>query len=521
MDIIVRKTIKKDLRFLKKLTQKTILTNYRSFLDGDAVDDFINSGLADREIDAGWKQGVTALMDDKRIGYALMGEGLIREIMIDPDHQRSGLGSALLGHCQELLFHKHDEVTLTCFKENSNACDFYRKNGWQVRARKTLPDPATGLNRIVFYKEKQAMVPLPGSVSIHPGLDSGYGDNLAPGIQENQQVARVTGVRKNLFLVNDGRNERLVGTLGRFHHKTDENTLFPATGDWVALENGRIASVLPRKNALSRGASGQQGKKDGTAVRNQVIAANLDSVFIVCGLDRDFNIRRIERYLTLVYNCGCNPVVILNKSDLHDSPEPFVREVQSVSFGVPVHPVSAVTKTGTEALATYLAPGKTAALLGSSGAGKSTLVNLLAGEEIQATQEVSRQVGKGVHTTTTRDLIVLPGGGLLIDNPGIREIAFWDVNDGTDSAFPEIEAWAADCRFSDCTHTGEPGCRIHEACEAGELKQERLESYLKQMRELDYLAQRKDKSADRVEKERWKWVALAVKDMKKNNKMRN
>ncbi|VFQ42812.1 ribosome small subunit-dependent GTPase A [Desulfoluna butyratoxydans] len=335
-----------------------------------------------------------------------------------------------------------------------------------------------------------------------------------------EKTARVTGVRKNFFLVSDGETEALTTASGKLYKQTDENGLFPATGDWVHLTDGRITSVLPRKNALSRGAAGRQGKKENTPVRTQIIAANLDWVFIVCGLDRDFNLRRIERYLTLVYNCGCTPVIILSKADLHDSPEPFVLEVGSVAFGVPVHPVSSVHKDGIAALAPYLGKGQTVALLGSSGAGKSTLVNCLAGEEIQATREVSSHVGKGVHTTTTRDLIRLPTGGALIDNPGIREIAFWDVDDGSDSAFPEIEAWANECRFSDCSHSGEPGCRVREACRTGELDIERLESYLKQKRELAYLSDRQTKSADRIEKERWQWVAQEMKQMKKRGQIK-
>ncbi|SCX81019.1 ribosome small subunit-dependent GTPase A [Desulfoluna spongiiphila] len=330
-----------------------------------------------------------------------------------------------------------------------------------------------------------------------------------------EKAVRVTGVRKNFFLVSDGQTESLTTASGKLYRQADENGLFPATGDWVRLTDGRITSVLPRKNALSRGASGRQGKKESTPVRTQIIAANLDWVFIVCGLDRDFNLRRIERYLTLVYNCGCTPVVILSKADLHESPEPFVQEVEEISFGVPVLPISSVREDGIAALAPYLGPDQTVALLGSSGAGKSTLVNCLVGKAVQATREVSSHVGKGVHTTTTRDLIRLPTGGALIDNPGIREIAFWDVDDGTDSAFPEIEAWAEECRFSDCTHTEEPGCRVKEACRTGELEEGRLESYLKQKRELGYLADRQTKSADRIEKERWQWVAQEMKQMKK------
>jgi len=331
-------------------------------------------------------------------------------------------------------------------------------------------------------------------------------------------IARVTGVRKNRFLVHDGESEHLATARGKLY-LAGTNDLFPATGDWVLMNEGQITSVLPRKNALSRGASGQQGKKESGAVKNQVIATNLDRVFIVCGLDRDFSPRRIERYLTLVYNCGCTPVVLLTKADLHADPTSFVNETESVAFGVPVHAISAINKEGMAPLAPYLEPGSTVALIGSSGAGKSTLVNALAGKEIQATKEVSHSVGKGVHTTTTRDLIRLPGGALLIDNPGIREIAFWDTDDNAQSTFPEIEALSEMCRFSDCTHTNEPGCRVLAACESGDVSRERLASYTKQKRELDYLAMRETKSADRLEKERWKWVSLEMKQMKKSGKM--
>jgi ribosome biogenesis GTPase len=245
-----------------------------------------------------------------------------------------------------------------------------------------------------------------------------------------------------------------------------------------------------------------------------VIAANIDTVFIVSGLDRDYNPRRIERTLTLVYNCGCSPVVLLNKADLHPQAERLLEEVESVAVGVPVHLVSARGAVGLEALESYLAPGKTVALVGSSGVGKSTLVNRMAGEARQATREVSESDGKGVHTTTTRDLIKLPGGGMVIDNPGIREIAFWSDEGGIDAAFPEIEDLSRGCRFADCTHRHEPGCKVREAIRSGKLPSDRLESYLKMKRELHYLSQRREKSASRVEKERWKEVALKVRQYK-------
>ncbi|MCP4690599.1 MAG: ribosome small subunit-dependent GTPase A [Desulfobacterales bacterium] len=327
--------------------------------------------------------------------------------------------------------------------------------------------------------------------------------------------ARVTGVRKNGFLVFDGEEERPATAAGRLLHDSSAETIFPAAGDWVAVKGSLITHTLPRKNALSRGASGGRGKREPGPAREQVIAANVDTVFIVCGLDRDYNIRRIERYLTLVYNSGCTPAVILNKRDLHREVESFTNEVEAAAFGVPVYPVSAKDGEGLAALERWLPPGKTVVLVGSSGVGKSTLINGMAGEKIQAARPVSAALGKGVHTTTSRDLIRLPGGGMIIDNPGIREIAFWDDGGGIDAAFPEIDAWARECRFSDCGHDREPGCRVREAVMSGELPAHRLENYLKMKRELHYISQRREKSADRVEKERWKEVALKVKALKK------
>ena len=325
--------------------------------------------------------------------------------------------------------------------------------------------------------------------------------------------ARVKGVRKNSFRTSDGNMERLATLAGRLKH--DADGLYPVTGDWVLMTDNVISRVLVRKNALSRGASGTHNRQETSPQKEQVIAANLDSVCIVCGLDRDFNLRRIERYLTLVYNCGLTPVIILTKADLHEDPRAFVREVEAVAFGVPVHMVSASDDAGLTSLAPYLAPGRTTTMVGSSGAGKSTLVNRLYGKPIQLTGAISTHVGKGRHTTTTRDLIVMPQGGMVIDNPGIREIAFWDVENGIETAFPEIERLGLECRFKDCNHTHEPGCRVLEAVEEGEIERDRLENFRKMKRELEYLAHRQHKSADRIEKERWKEVALKIKALNK------
>lgn len=346
------------------------------------------------------------------------------------------------------------------------------------------------------------------------GWSSHFQTQLEHFSNDGLTLARVVGVRKNSFRTSDGKGEWLATLSGKLRH--DADGMYPVTGDWVLMTDSVISRVLVRKNALSRGASGTHNKQDAQPQKEQVIAANLDTVFIVCGLDRDFNPRRIERYLTLVYNCGLNPVIILTKADMHQEPEQFADEVETVAFGVPIHLVSASDDTSLAPLEQYMSPGRTVTMVGSSGAGKSTLVNRLYGEAVQLTGAISCHVGKGRHTTTTRDLITMPQGGMVIDNPGIREIAFWEVDSGIEAAFPEIEKLGQGCRFANCSHTHEPGCRVLAAVDEGEISSRRLENYRKMKRELEYLSHRRDKSADRVEKERWKDVALKIKAIKKD-----
>ncbi len=345
------------------------------------------------------------------------------------------------------------------------------------------------------------------------GLTSHFREQVEQFSNDDLIPARVIGVSKNSFSVSNGKSEWLATLSGKL--KFDVKGMYPVTGDWVLMKGSVISRVLVRRNALSRGASGAHNKKTAQPQKEQVIASNLDSVFIVSGLDQDFNLRRIERYLTLVYNCNLKPVIILTKADLHQEQEHFVSEVETVAFGVPIHLISASDDTCLTALKPYLTPGCTTTMVGSSGAGKSTLVNRLYGKAIQATASISTHVGKGRHTTTSRDLIMLPQGGMVIDNPGIREIAFWEVDKGIETAFPEIEELGQQCRFADCSHSQEPGCRILEAVDEGIISVNRLENYRKMKREMEYLADRQSKSADRVEKERWKDVALKIKAMKK------
>jgi ribosome biogenesis GTPase len=278
----------------------------------------------------------------------------------------------------------------------------------------------------------------------------------------------------------------------------------PAVGDWVAarpLEGERkavIEAVLPRRTCFTR-------KETWQRTVAQVVAANVDTVFLVTAFGHDLNPRRLERYLTAAWDSGSTPVIVVNKSDLADDPVGDVAEVESVALGVPIVPVSAATGEGLDQLEAQLVPGKTVALLGSSGVGKSTLVNCLAGGERMHTAEI-RSDGRGRHTTTHRELVPLPSGALLIDTPGMRELQLWAGEEVLDSTFAEIAELAAECKFSDCAHEHEPGCAIKSALADGSLPSDRWESYRKLQRELRALEVRKDarlKSEARKERVRF------------------
>ncbi|WP_257451862.1 ribosome small subunit-dependent GTPase A [Archangium lipolyticum] len=309
---------------------------------------------------------------------------------------------------------------------------------------------------------------------------------------------RVVRQERGLLTVQTSERAWLARPSGRLlHHATDAEAL-PTIGDWVALllpsgeGEALLHSLLPRRGVLMRRGAG--GEHEG-----QLIAANLDVVFLVTGLDGNYNPRRIERALTVAWNSGAEPVVVLSKADLHEDVSARVLEVQSLSPGVPVLALSAQQGTGLEALRERLPAGKTGALLGSSGVGKSTLVNRLLEEARLATQPVLPD-DKGRHTTTHRELFVLPHGGLLIDGPGMRELGLWGEEDGLDQAFADILTLAADCRFSDCTHQREPGCAVRTAVDTGALTRERLKSFEKLQREQAYHARQVSSAGKREHK---------------------
>jgi ribosome biogenesis GTPase / thiamine phosphate phosphatase len=314
-------------------------------------------------------------------------------------------------------------------------------------------------------------------------------EQFAPHAADRLAPARVAVEHRDAYVVYTAREERQAELSGRLRHAAADRADLPAVGDWVAVtatEPPLVQAVLPRTSKFSRMAATDHGQ-----TVEQVVAANVDVVFLTVGLDEDFNVRRLERYLTMGWESGASPVVVLTKLDLCDDVEPALLAVESVAMGVPVHAVSNVTGEGVEALGAYLSEGKTVAALGSSGVGKSSLVNRLAGEQLMATGEV-RSDGRGRHTTTNRQLLLLPGGGLFLDTPGMRELRLWDSAGGLATTFDDVAAAAARCRFNDCSHEAEPDCGVRAALAEGTLEEERYLSWRKLQGELRHLALKQD-----------------------------
>jgi ribosome biogenesis GTPase len=289
---------------------------------------------------------------------------------------------------------------------------------------------------------------------------------------------------------------------GRLYEESSSPADLPAVGDWVAIapraeeDAGTIQALLPRRTRFSRKTAWQ-------AAEEQVLAANVDVVFIVTSLNDDLNLRRLERYLILARESGAQPAVLLTKSDLARDPEEARAAVEAVAADVPVHVLSSLSGEGLDAVRAYLRPGVTAALLGSSGVGKSTLVNTLTGTELLETQEL-RGDGQGRHTTVRRELVQLPGGALVIDTPGMRELQLWVADEALEETFDDVTSLFEHCRFSDCSHESEPGCAVKAAIADGTLAQERWDSYLKLEAELAHLERRLDKRAQAEERKRWR-----------------
>ncbi|HEX3290166.1 MAG TPA: ribosome small subunit-dependent GTPase A [Gaiella sp.] len=337
------------------------------------------------------------------------------------------------------------------------------------------------------------------------GWDDALAEQFAPYATEGLIPGRVAVQHRGAYDVVTEPGELRCDVAGRLYDESRSPADLPAVGDWVAVaaraeeDAGTIQAVLPRRTKFSRKTAWQ-------AAEEQVLAANVDVVFIVTSLNEDLSLRRLERYLILARESGAEPVVLLTKSDLSDDPSAALAAVGSVAADVPVHALSSTTGEGLDAVRSHLRPGVTAALLGSSGVGKSTLVNTLAGEELLATQEL-RDDGQGRHTTTRRELVQLPGGALVIDTPGMRELQLWIADEALEETFDDVTSLFEHCRFSDCSHESEPGCAVKAALADGTLPPERWTSYLKLEAEMAALERRLDKRLASDERKRWRSLA--------------
>ena len=324
------------------------------------------------------------------------------------------------------------------------------------------------------------------------------------------------GFNHNYRVATDG-GERDVVLTGRLKHRATTRADLPAVGDWVVIRRrpdehrGAIVAVLDRRSRFSRRMAGQ-------VTDEQVVAANVDVAFVVMALDHDFSTRRLERYLLMTRESGALPVVLLTKPDLAVDLPAQVADAASAARDTPVHVLSPRANEGLEQVSRYLTPGRTGALLGSSGVGKSTIINRLVGTDVQKTSEVRTADSKGRHTTSHRELVMLPDGGMLIDTPGMRELQLWDAAEGIRDTFEDIEALAEGCRFTDCRHRGEPGCGVAAAVDAGRVAAGRLESYLKLQDELAFLGRQQDERAQIEEKRRGRIGAKALRQHLKSKR---
>lgn len=344
--------------------------------------------------------------------------------------------------------------------------------------------------------------------------DYGLKENIIKNNNINN-IARIIATHKDRYEIvcNNGQG---LARIKRGCYYDNPNSIYPTTGDFVLIEwndtgDSMILETLKRESSFSRVAATSDRNHELHNQHEQLVASNFDYVFIMQSLNNNFNLHRLERYLSLAWESGGIPVIILTKSDLVDNKQEFIDEVQNIAFGVDVYAVSCKTKDGLDNIMKYFKEGNTIVFLGSSGVGKSTLVNTLYGKEIMSTSEIREDDSRGRHTTTSRNLIMLPNGAMIIDTPGMRELGMWKSDNGIDKTFKDVEQYLGMCKFSDCTHTNEPGCKIIEAIENGELSKERYNQYIKLKNEVKYNLD----SYLREKKEKFKNIAKTNKNNKK------
>ncbi|MBI9097972.1 MAG: ribosome small subunit-dependent GTPase A [Spirochaetaceae bacterium] len=346
------------------------------------------------------------------------------------------------------------------------------------------------------------------------GWNSLFDEKFLKYKEQNLVPGRIVRESRHIYGVETERGHYRARVSGHYMYTALNRSDFPTIGDWVALRiennDALIEKLVERKSAFSR-------KRAGIEIEEQIIAANIDYLFLVFGLDggRNFSAGALERFLTRSWDSGATPVIILNKSDLCSNTQDLLLEAQAVSAGAEIYITSAVTGDGLEALNRYLQKGKTIAFTGFSGVGKSALINRLCGVDLLKTGTLRESDLKGRHTTTMKELICLENGAILIDSPGIKELQLWGSEDSLSGSFEEIAALAENCRFSDCSHGGEPGCAVQEALATGELEHRRFENYLDMKRELRYLETKHDARAALEEKAKWKNIAKFQKSLKK------
>ena len=329
----------------------------------------------------------------------------------------------------------------------------------------------------------------------------------APHAALGREPARVMAEDRGSYLVRTAAGERRAAITGRFRYEAGADpSVYPAVGDWVAVDGGpddaAIHAVLSRRTAIVRQAPGNRTEA-------QVVGANVDVVFIVVSLNLDLNMRRLERYLAVAWESGAEPIVVLSKADLVEDATALLAEVERVAVGTTILTISAIDGRGLDEVRARIGRGRTVAFIGSSGVGKSTLLNVLAGEDRAIVRDVREDDDRGRHTTTRRQLHILADGGLILDTPGMRELALWDP-DGVEQSFPEIDHLVATCRFANCRHTGEPGCAIAASLASGALDAARYEAWQKLEREARHQLRRVDVAARAEERRKWKLISRSV-----------